>query len=480
MVFVYSIMEPEYGNDQQEDFVLVETVVEDSSPYSLTEKQQIILALAPIPTALLSIGGSILIIQNVVRHKGKRNSYHRILLAMSLFDILYSITACLQMFLMPRETSPRITEVGNDATCTLVGFLRQLSFATFWYTGVLLSWFYLSTIVYGWKETDGTRSRSWWSRRLVEPMLHGLGICYAIITASAGAVRGWYAELDVGFGCWVNNYPRSCEVIDKSTGEMGPPCLSDEIGWYIAGIPYIVVFLGVIFVNVRIYWHVRATTLQSQRHDFIAHNIIVSSTTSFSSGISENLSNHNNSRTMAVSQAQTRRMRLVATQGVLYVAAFWITACFNAVVRIVEAYQMAETEADIYFLLIAQAIMSPSTGFFNMLVYYRPRYLRCRQSFPEQTRFWAFRRAIYGSKVQPRLSIISDRLSPLERGRNVSRGGRAGSVAAQPQESSDDVSSIAGSRTTTTSEENGQGETEPDSCPTTNERQESPMDDSNG
>ena len=42
-----------------------------------------------------------------------------------------------------------------------------------------------------------------------------------------------------------------------------------------------------------------------------------------------------------------------------------------------------------------------------MLVYYRPRYLRCRHNFPNETRFWALKRAIYGSDVRPQSTIHS-------------------------------------------------------------------------
>ena len=90
-----------------------------------------------------------------------------------------------------------------------------------------------------------------------------------------------------------------------------------------------------------------------------------------------------------------------------YVVAFWITGIYNALVRIVEAYEMAKTEVHVYALLVVQAILAPSSGIFNMLVYYRPRYLCCRHNFLNETRFWALNHAIYGADVRPQSTLYS-------------------------------------------------------------------------
>uniref|UniRef100_A0A7S3PAK5 G-protein coupled receptors family 2 profile 2 domain-containing protein n=1 Tax=Amphora coffeiformis TaxID=265554 RepID=A0A7S3PAK5_9STRA len=366
--------------------VPTESPVADVS-YALTDGQQIALAVAPVPTALLSIASSALIIHNVLHQKKgtKRNSFHRILLAMSVFDILYSLNACLQTFLLPALTSPRLTAVGNHASCNALGFLMQLSYATYWYNGVL-SLYFLVTIVYKWSDDK--------VRRYLEPAWHVTCVLFALVTASMGAVFGWYSEQDMGFGCWVNDFPRGCEKLNETTGEMGEACLSDDIAWLIAGIPITLSLLLVIFINIRIYCHVRAVLLKSQRHNF-ARSVSSTSLGSLTA------SSHNNSN----SDNQLRRMRQVAIQGFFYVAAFWMTGIFSALVRIVEGYDLAADESGVYPLLFLQAVWAPSTGFFNMVVYFRPRYLRCRQNFPYESRWWACQRTVLGLDVRPQSAV---------------------------------------------------------------------------
>jgi hypothetical protein len=63
--------------------------------------------------------------------------------------------------------------------------------------------------------------------------------------------------------------------------------------------------------------------------------------------------------------------------------------------------QEAEMQYDHYPLMILQAILLPLQGLLNMLVYVRPKYLTCRQLFSEESKIWAFRRAIFGSEIAP-------------------------------------------------------------------------------
>lgn len=369
-----------------------------AAPYSLSGVQQIALALTPIPVALLSVFSSSLIIQHVLWRGTKRStSYHRILLAMSAFDILYSITSCLQMFLMPQESSERKVAIGNETTCTVMGFFTQLSLATYWYNG-MLSIYYITTIVYSWTDKGFAK---------VEPFLHTLCILFSIITATMGAVIGWYSEMDIGFGCWVNRYPRGCELLSEDGLTMGEPCRSDEIAWYIAAIPITLILFMVVLGNLHIYCHVRSVILKSQRHDFEGSTDVM--TPSGNTSITFR-------RTSDVgSSTQVKRIRQVALQGFLYVLAFWLTYIFNAVVRLIEAYDVAEKDSEVYPILILQAVLSPSTGFFNMLIYFRPRYVRCRQSFPDESRWWAIKHTLWDNQSHSQNANTESRRPVLSR-----------------------------------------------------------------
>jgi hypothetical protein len=140
----------------------------------LSDAQNIAMAAGAFPSALLSLGGSLVIIYTVVQTRGHiMGSYECILLGLSVCDIILTVSWTLAPFLTPKDASQRITALGNDATCNMGGFLWQFSYSTYWYNG-LLSFYYLTTIVYGWSEDRFKK---------LAPYLHGLCIGFPLVTA---------------------------------------------------------------------------------------------------------------------------------------------------------------------------------------------------------------------------------------------------------------------------------------------------------
>ena len=125
-----------------------DTLEDSSADNSLSEAQEKALALIQICTAVLSIWGSANIIYAVYQtDKHRRDCYKRIMFGLSVSDVLSSLVLSLQAFLLPKETSHRVWASGNDATCTVMGFLQQLSLSSILYSG-MLSFMYLLTINY--------------------------------------------------------------------------------------------------------------------------------------------------------------------------------------------------------------------------------------------------------------------------------------------------------------------------------------------
>ena len=81
--------------------------------------------------------------------------YDRIMLGLSLFDILYSINFVLRPFLVPLSTTApvnrthRIWSVGNASTCNLLGFVAQFAGGTSIYYNFTLSVYYYMTVRLG-------------------------------------------------------------------------------------------------------------------------------------------------------------------------------------------------------------------------------------------------------------------------------------------------------------------------------------------
>ena len=82
-----------------------------------TLAQQKAVAIAPKVTAFASILGSATIIFLVSFREGKRNTYHRLMLGMSLCDVLASIAHFCTTWPIPRGTPGVYGAAGNDQRC---------------------------------------------------------------------------------------------------------------------------------------------------------------------------------------------------------------------------------------------------------------------------------------------------------------------------------------------------------------------------
>ena len=100
-----------------------------------------------------------------------------------------------------------------------------------------------------------------------------------------------------------------------------------------------------------------------------------------------------------LSETQKNRIRAVATQALLYVDAFFLTLLWVVVIKIIgdEGFTQ-ENESQFYWLFVCQAVFSPLTGFFNLIIFVRPRYIQFRHDNPSMSRWWALKRGLSGDK----------------------------------------------------------------------------------
>ena len=322
-----------------------------------------ILVILPIIPSVLSVIGSSIIVSMVMSSK-RITPYKRLLLGMSTCDIIMSSSVPFWSILLPRETSQRVWVIGNDATCTAIGFFAQFAFSAMLYNG-MLTYYFLVTVRFGWKEEKTSKT--------IEPVMHAVSVGYPLLTASIGAYLGVYHEGELGPNCWVTDYPRNCGDDPHETGEA---CLGPLIAYIFGGIVMFFVLLSITVNNVVIFRYVRWTTTRFRRRS---------------------------SYTLPTNDAQTQRIRAVAVQGFLYVGTFIFSYMWTMILKMIEGSSFdASKDSSLYPLLILQACFMPLQGFLNLIVYARPNYLRCRRDFPNETKPWCFRRAMYGDRVIPR------------------------------------------------------------------------------
>jgi len=325
---------------------------------NLSDNQEKALSLLPLLPSVLSVSASCIIIISVVGDSHK-SPYKRILLALSVSDILSSVTIALQAFLVPRETSYRVWAIGNDASCCAVGALLQLGFSAFWYN-CMLSFYYLLTVRFGIRD-ESIEAR-------IEPWMHLVSIGYPLTTSISGVIMGVYNELDVGLGCWVSDYPEGCDTDDTHD------CRSPFIGMMFAGYPFFVILICIAVNNIMIFAFVRKTASRATRREsFHRSNIDC---------------------------PQVANTKAAATQAFLYVGSFVLTYLWSTILRFMESFDiLINDEAALFPLLVLQAVFLPMLGVFTLLVFVRPQYLRCRSRYPEETRIWSFWKVLFRNVV---------------------------------------------------------------------------------
>ena len=157
---------------------------------SLSKVQDKVLSLVPTFSAVLSLWGSSNIVCMILSAK-KKSPYRRIVLGLSCCDLLNSFVSPWQPLLVPSATSHRIWAIGNDATCSALGFFNQFAFSSVWYSGSL-SLYFLLTVRYG------VPHRVFAGK--YECPLHFMSISFPLVTAITGAAMGAYNEMDVEAG----------------------------------------------------------------------------------------------------------------------------------------------------------------------------------------------------------------------------------------------------------------------------------------
>lgn len=326
-------------------------------------RQERAVCLITFVPAFFSIIGSSLILHSIKaqsqRARGGRNhgalgTYERIILAMSVYDVVASVVYVLQPFLTPGRIWPTYT--GNATTCRVMGTIFQVSSSAMIYYG-MLSYYYLLTIRF--KITPRTMANQ------IEPCMHIFAIGWPLVCGIAGAIMDWYDELSLFPGCWIDNYPKGCS---------GGSCKSPAIAWATTGWIAVVIIVSLCINNTVISLHVRKSYGPGKFTE-------------------ERLSG---------SMGQTaKRIRLVSSQASLYVGTFFLTYIWFIFLQIVESLSYNQSNFPAFPFVVLQALFTPAAGFFNALIFFRPRYLSVRGNFCAESRFWAMRRSLFGVSVRP-------------------------------------------------------------------------------
>ena len=329
---------------------------------SPTHAQKVALALCPKVVAPFSIAGSSYIVWDCwrKRHKSRRNrslrhstgrntgqttqftTYHRLMMGLSMCDILMSMGLFTTTWPMPIDTPNVWGAAGTVQSCEAIGFLEQWGVAATMYNGSL-SIYYLLRIRYGWRPSSFAKHY-----HATECVLHSIPLLFAFATAVASlALDLFNSGL---FDCWIAPFPQGCQESWRHRNDDGfiSDCIRGNNAslyqWVFDVIPKWSSILLVTINMILTYWAVRRQEQATLRF---------SVTHSHSQFFTSNNGNNQRKRPLLAQR--------LARQSYFYVGALYLTYIPVIITRSTEL-----AAGYVYYgMLLTISITLPLQGFWN-------------------------------------------------------------------------------------------------------------------
>jgi len=342
-------------------------------------------AYIPLVTANLSVIGSGLIIYTTAflgKRTKLRKPQHRILLAMSCYDICYSFVRAWTFLFAPKGYGVPGAQ-GNMQTCRMQAFFIQTTRATGAYYALLS--------IYNWLTICRGVQPAVFAK--YERYIHALIFVVFVGLAIAGVVLDLFAPA-FSF-CYIAPHPSGCE-----NGEGTPQCSKFSrkmvgILYEIFGQMWVQAFIVIVTVTNILIWN----TVHKQEKKMRTY---AQMPTRPLLGLTEE-------------KKQVSMSRMVAEQSTLYVLGFifcWIGPTIFHLVGWLTGFKT-------FWVSLVIAIFTPLQGFLNAVIFARPTYMRIRKKHPKVGRFCILKATFL--ETNPLAKICEIEASTEENG----SGGRA-------------------------------------------------------
>mmetsp|Transcript_23323 Transcript_23323/g.50516 ORF Transcript_23323/g.50516 Transcript_23323/m.50516 type:complete len:357 (-) Transcript_23323:500-1570(-) len=334
-----------------------------------TLAQQKAVAVAPKFTAAASAISSITTIFLIVCCRGrKKRTYHRIILGMSMCDLVASVAWFFTTWPIPRGTPGVYGAVGNQKTCSAQAFVAQFSISGVMYNASLTIYFVL-VIVKNWKDDDIVK---------IEPLLHANAIAWGLGTALASLSLTLFNP--VSWDCWISAAPLGCQESWNSHDGTTTCVRGDNGSIYQWAFYYAPLWFVIVLVSCLMYWvyyTVRAQDRRMRRYHPPAPAV-----TNLTLQVRRASVTHQVRRASmdSLSVAEPSNHKRIAAQATSYVGAFFITWLFPTVYQLV----IVTTQTFPFSLLFLTAFFVPLQGLFNLIVFSQPCYIKYRRTNPDQ------------------------------------------------------------------------------------------------
>ncbi|GFH44562.1 hypothetical protein CTEN210_01036 [Chaetoceros tenuissimus] len=298
--------------------------------------------------------------------KGLASPYSRIIFAMSISDILFSLGFLLSPFLGPKDNPDALFAIGTTGSCEAIGFLFLLGFQCLLFYIVFLTYYFMRRIKYKVTAKDFEKKE--------EKYLHRVIVLISLVMATTAFFAGSINPQGYGSLCGTSPYPEYCE---GQTWE-GEPCKrgDDQItkylniyGGVLAGSSLLSISLILALTSSHVYKQERALTIPARAiGDVNRRNPGEAAPENVQGEIDRNIQNRH---------ALTKQ---ALTQSFLYILAF-IVVYFPPGIGILRIrFGNATDLPEWLFWLIS--LTTPFGGVFNILIYTRPKVLRLKEDYP--------------------------------------------------------------------------------------------------
>mmetsp|Transcript_16910 Transcript_16910/g.41194 ORF Transcript_16910/g.41194 Transcript_16910/m.41194 type:complete len:502 (+) Transcript_16910:269-1774(+) len=116
--------------------------------------------------------------------------------------------------------------------------------------------------------------------------------------------------------------------------------------------------------------------------------------------VNNNNGNHQRGSVLRSSDKQWKRVQEVGKQGFLYVGAYLLSFTWSLAINYLDSKDFEYkrgSENYLFPLLVMQALFVPALGFFNAVVFFRPKLIAARARYPNEPFWWVLRQVVGGA-----------------------------------------------------------------------------------
>jgi len=179
--------------------------------------------------------------------------FRRLIFGLSIMDIIQSVAMIMGPFSLPGNTDGVMWSKGNVTSCDIQGFALHIGFAGVPMYMLSLSVYYLYSIKFNMKDKVFSRK--------IEPWLHAGSICWTLVGGIVCWASGSFNMMEAGNICWYTPSPYDCVANDDVECDRGKHAFA--FGWIFGGSNFLTL-CGIIYC---LYGVCRTVIDQEERND---------------------------------------------------------------------------------------------------------------------------------------------------------------------------------------------------------------------